>query len=76
MTMKKRVEEALSYLKPHVHKDGGDIQVVEVTEDGIVYVQWLGACAICDKAELTFKYAVKEYLMENIPEIKDVIQLQ
>ena len=74
--MKKKVENALKYLKPYVRNDGGDIEVIEVTEDGIVYVQWLGACAICDKAELTFKYAVKEYLMENIPEIKDVIQLQ
>ena len=74
--MKKRVEKALQYLKPHVQGDGGDIEVVNVTEDGIVYVQWLGACAICDKAELTFKYSVKEYLMENIPEIKDVVQLQ
>lgn len=68
-------QELIDSLRPHMQDDGGDIKIMEVTEDNIVMVKWLGTCAVCSRAELTLKYGVKSFLMENIPEIKDVQQI-
>jgi Fe-S cluster biogenesis protein NfuA len=72
------VEEVNTYLdaiRPHIQNDGGDIEVVNVDENNEVIIKWVGACATCDKRELTFKYGVKSYLTEKMPEIKDIIQI-
>ncbi len=68
------VDTVLNTIREHIQDDGGDIEVVDVNENNEVIIKWLGACAVCDKRELT-KYGVESYLIEKLPEIKDIIQI-
>lgn len=72
---KAQVEELLDKIRPHFKLDGGDIKIVEITDDSIVKLQWEGSCAKCEKASITLKFSVKEYLMSELPELKDVIEI-
>ena len=68
------VDSALNTIRQHIQNDGGDIEVVNINENNEVIIKWLGACAVCDKRELT-KYGVESYLNEKLPEIKTIIQI-
>ena len=70
--MKQQVEEALNDIRPHLQADGGDIELVEVTEDGIVKVRLVGACAGCPGAQMTLQLGVERAVKERVPEVKAV----
>ena len=53
--MKEKVQKAIEELKPHLQADGGDIELVDVTEDGVVKVRLLGACVGCPMRQMTLK---------------------
>ncbi|HHH55193.1 MAG TPA: NifU family protein [Bacteroidetes bacterium] len=72
---KEQIDKALDVIRPHIMNDGGDIEVVDINPKNEVLLKWKGACAVCDKRELTFKYGIKNYLLEALPELKDVIEL-
>ncbi len=69
--MKDRVEEVLAKIRPSLQADGGDIQLVDVT-DGVVKVKLTGACGTCPMSQMTLKMGVEAALKENIPEVKRV----
>lgn len=69
----KRVEKALSNIRPYLQADGGDISLVEVTPEMIVRVRLIGACHGCPFSLQTLKAGVEQSLMKEIPEIKAVI---
>ncbi len=68
------VDTVLNTIRKHIQNDGGDIEVVDVNDNNEVIIKWLGTCAACNKRELT-KYGVESYLIEKLPEIKDIIQI-
>lgn len=70
--MKEQIELALQKVRPALQRDGGDVEVVEVTEDGIVRVKLTGACHGCPMATLTLKQGIERVLMQEIPAIKRV----
>ena len=70
--MKQQVEEALNDIRPQLQADGGDIELVEVTEDGIVKVRLMGACSGCPGAQMTLQLGVERAVKERVPEIKAV----
>lgn len=70
-----KVETALEKIKPYLQADGGDITLVNVTEEGIVHVQLLGACGSCPMSTMTLKNGVEKALMKEIPEVKEVVQV-
>ncbi len=70
--MKQKVEKAIAKIRPNLQMDGGDIELVEVTADGIVKVRLKGACSGCPMAEVTLKNWVEKTLKEEVPEIKEV----
>ena len=72
--MKERVEEVLKQIRPALQADGGDIQLVDVT-DGIVKVMLTGACGSCPMSQMTLKNGVEKTLKEKIPGIKEVIAI-
>jgi Fe-S cluster biogenesis protein NfuA len=72
MTLKERVEEVLDQVRPTLQADGGDIDLLDVTEDGIVKVQLTGACGSCPFSTMTLKHGVEARLKDMIPEIKEV----
>ncbi|WP_303721004.1 NifU family protein [Malonomonas rubra] len=73
--MKDRVEEILNQVRPALQADGGDVELVDVSEDGIVSVKLTGACGSCPMSTMTLKMGIEKTLMENIPEVKEVVQV-
>jgi len=73
--MKERVEAALNKIRPSLQADGGDVELVEVTEDNVVKVRLQGACGSCPMALLTLKNGVERVLKGEIPEIKEVVSV-
>jgi Fe-S cluster biogenesis protein NfuA len=66
---RERVQEVLDQIRPALQADGGDVELVEITEDGVVKVQLVGACRGCPMSQLTLANGVERVLKEQIPEI-------
>lgn len=73
--MKDQVERALLKIRPALQRDGGDVEVVEVTDDGVVKVRLTGACHGCPMAAMTLKQGVERVLMQEIPTVKEVVSV-
>ncbi len=70
--MKEKVAEILDKIRPGLQADGGDVELVEVTDDGIVKVKLLGACHGCPMSTLTVKNGIEKTLKEYVPGVKEV----
>ncbi|MGD8535740.1 MAG: NifU family protein [Candidatus Aminicenantes bacterium] len=70
--MKEDVKKALDEVRPHLKADGGDVELVEVTEDGVVKVRLLGACEGCPMREMTLTQGITRFIKKRVPEVKDV----
>ena len=70
--MKERVQELIDQIRPNLQADGGDIELVDVTADGIVQVRLQGACQGCPGAAMTLKMGVERFIKKSMPEIKSV----
>jgi len=70
--MKEKVEEALAEVRPALQRDGGDVELVEVTEDSVAKVRLTGACRGCPMAQMTLQMGIERVLKERIPELKAV----
>ena len=73
--IKERVLIALERVRPYLQSDGGDIQLIEVTEDYIVKVKLQGACHGCPYSMQTLKAGVEQALIKEVPEIKSVVSV-
>lgn len=71
--MKDKVQEVLDQVRPGLQGDGGDVRLVEVTDDGIVKVELEGSCKGCPFSQLTVKNFIEKTLKEQIPEVKEVV---
>jgi Fe-S cluster biogenesis protein NfuA len=71
--MKEEVEKAIEEIRPHLAADGGDVELVEITDDGIVKVRFMGACAGCPMKQFTLQSGVGKVIMEKVPQVKQVI---
>jgi Fe-S cluster biogenesis protein NfuA len=71
--MRESVEKVLNEkIKPGLQRDGGDIELIDVTEDGVVKVKLRGACACCPGAQHTLQMGVERILKEALPQVKKV----
>ncbi len=70
--MEDKVKKALEEIRPHLKADGGDVELVEVTEDGVVKVRLLGACEGCPMREMTLTHGITNFIKKKVPEIKEV----
>ncbi|MDR3037579.1 MAG: NifU family protein [Coriobacteriales bacterium] len=73
MIDRKNVEEVLELIRPALQADGGDVSLVNVTEDGVVEVELQGACKGCPMSQLTLANSVERVLKDRIPEISKVV---
>jgi len=73
MMMKEKVEAALDKIRPMLAADGGDVQLIEVTAEGIVKLKLKGACGSCPMSQMTLKMGIERILKEAVPEVKEVI---
>ena len=68
----KRVEESLDTMRPYLNDDGGNVEVVEITEGMVLKVKLLGACSTCPQSFMTMKAGIEEAVKRSVPEIKSV----
>ena len=69
----KRVDATLEKVRPYLQADGGDIEVVELTDDNVLKVRLTGACHGCPFSMQTLKAGVEQAIRSDIPEIKEVV---
>ena len=68
----KKIDIALEDIRPHLAVDGGNIEVLEVTDDYQVLVKWLGTCEFCSMSAMTMKAGVEQAIKSKVPEIKGI----
>ena len=73
--VRERVEKALEKIRPYLVADGGDISVVDITEDMVVRVEMIGACNGCPFSMQTLKAGVEMAVRNEVPEIKEVVDV-
>jgi Fe-S cluster biogenesis protein NfuA len=71
--MKEKVEDVLNKIKPSLQADGGDVELVEVGEDGVIKVKLTGACGSCPMSQMTLKMGIERILKKEIPEVVEVV---
>jgi Fe-S cluster biogenesis protein NfuA len=73
--MREKVEKVLEKVRPMLMADGGNVDLVEVTNDGVVKLKLTGACGCCPMSSMTLKMGIERILKQEIPEIKEVVAL-
>jgi Fe-S cluster biogenesis protein NfuA len=71
--MKDKVDATLGKIRPSLNADGGDVELVEVTPDGVVKVKLTGACGGCSMSQMTLKMGIEKLLKQEVPEVKEVV---
>jgi Fe-S cluster biogenesis protein NfuA len=74
--MREAVEKALDLIRPALQADGGNVELVNVTEDGVVSVKLTGACGSCPMSTMTLKMGVERVLKEQVPGVTSVEQVR
>ena len=69
----KRVNDTIEHLRPYLQSDGGDIEVLDITDENIVKVRLQGACENCKFSFYTLRAGVEQAIRKEIPEIKEVV---
>lgn len=67
--MEERVQAALDRIRPALQADGGDVELVEVTDEGVVKVRLVGACRGCPMSQITLANGVERVVKEDVPEV-------
>jgi Fe-S cluster biogenesis protein NfuA len=75
MTLREQVEAILAQVRPMLQADGGDVELLDVTEDGVVKVTLKGACSGCQFRNVTLKHGIENRLKELVPGVKEVVAL-
>lgn len=68
-----RADKVLCELRPHLWADEGDVQIVEINDADVLVLKWQGACTTCKLSNITLNYGIKQAVLEQIDEIKDVV---
>ncbi len=73
--MKEKVQKAIDLIRPSLQADGGDVELIDVSSDGIVKVKLTGACHGCPMSQMTLKMGIEKIIKSQLPEIKEVISV-
>ncbi|NND05371.1 MAG: NifU family protein [Saprospiraceae bacterium] len=71
-----RVETALDSVRPHLRADGGDVELVDITDTFIAQIKWHGACKTCHMTQMTMKAGLEEAVKNQVAEISSVEEIQ
>jgi Fe-S cluster biogenesis protein NfuA len=71
--MREEVEKALEKVKDMLAVEGGSVELVEVTDEGVVKVRLTGACGCCPMSQMTLKMGIERLVKEEVPQVKEVI---
>ena len=75
MIDRQKLDETLDVIRPALQADGGDLSIVEVTEEGIVRVSLSGACGTCPISTTTLKAGVERILKDRVPGVTEVVDV-
>ncbi len=70
--LNRKIEDVLNRIRPSLQADGGDVELIDVDENGIVKVKLTGACSGCPMSAMTLKMGIEKIIKQNIPEIQKV----
>jgi Fe-S cluster biogenesis protein NfuA len=70
--MKNEIQKALNSVRPYLQADNGDVELVDVSDDGIVKVRLLGACEICPLSIMTLRAGIERAIMREVPAVKRI----
>ena len=73
--MREAVQKAIDQIRPNLQMDGGDVELIDITEDGVVKVKLLGACGGCPMSQMTLKMGIEKHLKKEVPAVKEVISI-
>jgi len=73
--LKDKVEEVLKEIRPIIQADGGDVELIDVTEAGTVHLRLQGVCSACPSSIMTLRQGIERLLIEQIPEVRKVVAL-
>lgn len=71
--MREKVEQVLDQVRPILQADGGDVQLVDVGQDGVVKVKLVGACGGCPMSQITLQRGIEHAVKQRVPEVKQVV---
>ena len=71
--MREEVQKAIDKVRPGLQADGGDVQLVDVTDDGVVKVKLTGACHGCPMSQMTLKMGIEKIVKQQVPSVKEVV---
>jgi Fe-S cluster biogenesis protein NfuA len=74
--MREEVQAALDLVRPQLQADGGDAEIVDISEDGVVKLRLKGACGGCPMSQMTLKMGIERILREKVPSVKSVEAVQ
>ncbi len=72
-SVRERVATLINFIRPAIQSDGGDVELVDVTDDGVVSVRLHGACIGCPSAQMTLKHGIERNLKLQVPEVTEVV---
>ena len=70
------IDDSLQQVRPFLQTDGGDVELVKVTEDGIVEVRLIGSCRLCPMSNMTLRAGIERALMRTHADVKRVEQVR
>ncbi|MFH1678096.1 MAG: NifU family protein [Candidatus Omnitrophota bacterium] len=73
--MREQVEKALDKVRGMLIADGGNVELIDVSDDGVVKVKLTGACGSCPMSQMTLKMGIEQALKKEIPRIKEVVSV-
>jgi Fe-S cluster biogenesis protein NfuA len=73
--MKEEVQRVIDRIRPNLQADGGDMELIDVGDDGVVKVRLVGACHGCPMARMTLKNGIEKSLKQEVPAVKSVVSV-
>jgi Fe-S cluster biogenesis protein NfuA len=70
--MKEKIQAAIDKVRPMLQADGGDVELIDVSDDGVVKVRLQGACKGCPMSQMTLKNGIERIIKQEVPEVKSV----
>ena len=73
--MREAVQKAIDRIRPALQADGGDVELIDVSDDGVVKVRLMGACHGCPMAQMTLKSGIERALKQEVPAVASVVSV-
>lgn len=70
--MQEKIQAAIDKVRPMLQADGGDVELIDVSDDGVVKVRLQGACKGCPMSQMTLKNGIERIIKQEVPEVKSV----